>query len=355
MRKFSKTELTLVNEQLEQCNESLNTLKEAFIVTMEARYDLTRESINDICSLETVEGIDDVYVSLHVNFTVEQPDDINKREILEKVHAEYVESILPLENDVKSLEAEKNQLEKNYFEYLRSDEYIAKRKKRIEDIKKELESETDPDKIKKMNNLLNMYDAMDTLSFLFTRVNKNKDDELKNIIQAFFSQDKGSYIMRKFATKCKRVGINYNFYSNCLNLEDKFLPDEYLPFNNFFVFFVIRYIAFADVDKSENRAYISKIVMNLSFLFAHEFKSQDEENDFINLIKTFEDGIMSYKDEFIKNNITWRDHPVRIDRNKQIEAYKQQQVLKKCDKQAENFEVKQAEDTDSGITSPVTE
>ena len=116
------------------------------------------------------------------------------------------------------------------------------------------------------------------------------------------------------------------------------------------MFFVIRYIAFADVDKSENRAYISKIVMNLSFLFAHEFKSQDEENDFINLIKTFEDGIMSYKDEFIKNNITWRDHPVRIDRNKQIEAYKQQEV-----KQAENFEVKQAEDDNSGITSPVTE
>lgn len=343
-------DLRIVTEQLKDCESTIEMLKISFIDGMKTSYSLDDKTIENISKMtdEDIEAVTEDNVDGIVTFMEGYEEDVAecaeekglsiigyKLNVFKEICESY-KNIKDLEAEADKIREEKKQFENNYFEYIRSDEYIQRRKERIEKLKEKMEAEEDPIKKNHIKEALDMYNAMDSLSFLFTRIGACTDNskEIQSLMESFFSTDKGGYVMEKFMKKCRKTGISPKFYEACLNLEENFLPPEYLPFNNFFLFSVMRFVAYIDINNYRQKAYASKIISNLLLLFSHRFNKPEDEMDFINVVKRFEDYLMPYIDEFKERNITWKEHPVRIKRDEEVKKIREEMEKQKQEDEA---------------------
>lgn len=225
------------------------------------------------------------------------------------------------------LEKEANEITENYFNYINSAEYKEKKRQKLQELREQAESEED---IVKKNKILNMLTAMDeseTLHFLFARIEKLGDKEIKNIKDIFFDNTRSSLVIEKFNSRLPRYGYNPDVYKKFFNLEENFLPDEYNKFNNLFLFHIMRFISFTDTYDKTDTLFVSTILSRLYNLIYHRYENQEIEDEFISLIKKFADYFVPYSDEFVTKNITSPDHPHRIQRDKEYEEKRRVMII----------------------------
>ena len=194
------------------------------------------------------------------------------------------------------------------------------RLEKVESLEKQLDSETDPDKKAKIQKMLNTVRKTEDLSFLTERIVKIGDNEVRNIINTFFHQKRSSLIMDKFRIRIKRLGYDENTYKMFFNIEEMFLPEEYYPMNNMFLFMAMRFISYADTNNKDDALFCSSLLIKMYNLVYHRFSTPEEEAEFINQIKAVDDYFAPYKETLIEKNVTSPNHPARQEAHRENEA-----------------------------------
>lgn len=194
------------------------------------------------------------------------------------------------------------------------------RLEKVESLEKQLDSETDPDKKAKIQKMLNTVRKTEDLSFLTERIVKIGDNEVRNIINTFFHQKRSSLIMDKFRIRIKRLGYDENTYKMFFNIEEMFLPEEYYPMNNMFLFMAMRFISYADTNNKDDALFCSSLLIKMYNLVYHRFSTPEEEAGFIDQIKMVDDYFAPYKETLIEKNATSPNHPARQEAHRENEA-----------------------------------
>lgn len=194
------------------------------------------------------------------------------------------------------------------------------RLEKVESLQKQLDEETDPVKKIQIQKMLDTVRKTEDLSFLTDRIVKLGDNEVRNIINTFFNAKRSSLIMEKFRIRIKRLGYDENTYKMFFNIEEMFLPEEYYPMNNMFLFVAMRFISYADTNNKNDALFCSSLLIKMYNLVYHRFSTPEEEKEFINQIKAVDDYFAPYKETLIEKNVTSPNHPARQETHRENEA-----------------------------------
>lgn len=198
--------------------------------------------------------------------------------------------------------------------YFHSKEFKEKRMKTLSELQKSAEAEEDSAQKRNALKKLEMIRNSDTLNFLFSRFNEFKEKEIESIAYGFLNGKKFEYIWKKYETNAKRLNILPDTIKRFYNMEETFLHESYHPFNNLFLFIVIRFIAYMDAYNKRDVLYANSLIVKCDHLVYHRFDSTEEEEEFKYVMKTILNNFMTdhYIDLFTKENTTYPLHPVRI-------------------------------------------
>lgn len=322
-----KNEYEQICELIENLSDSITTLEDSTDFLIRDIYDLplsikdviaplSDEDINNL----TEENIDQYFMK--DGKLVNIKDNYDNSEFEGTLHEYKIHILLEIRKallDVKDsknkfieFEKQKAEIAKSYIEYLNSPEYLEKRKQQIEELKTKYENETDPYEKEKLKKALNVFNELESLSFLFKRFWANEEDEKRSLMMSFFDTNRGSYVIKRYSQKCKKLNIPENTYQQFLNLEEKYLDEEYHPYNNLFLFFVMRYIAYIDVYSQQEKMFAISLILNMHKLVYNEFSNDDAKQTFINIIKAVSDYFKDDKEYFINNNVTYSKHPKNV-------------------------------------------
>lgn len=192
----------------------------------------------------------------------------------------------------------------DYNSYLSSDEVKKREEEQLKELQEKAELEEDPIKKAAYKKKLDIIESSRTFDFIYERMESLQSKEIDNIITAFFDKRRSNYIIDRYSKRIKKLGLNSEIYKNLLDIESLFLGEEYYPFNNLFLFIMLRFIAYADVYSDKDSLYCQSILINVSKLKYHKFESDSDKQLMIALIRKVDDYFMDYKDIFIEKNIT---------------------------------------------------
>ena len=192
----------------------------------------------------------------------------------------------------------------DYNSYLSSDEMKKREEEQLKELQEKAELEEDPIKKAAYKKKLDIIESSRTFDFIYERMESLQSKEIDNIITAFFDKRRSNYIIDRYSKRIKKLGLNSEIYKNLLDIESLFLGEEYYPFNNLFLFIMLRFIAYADVYSDKDGLYCQSILVNVSKLKYHKFESDSDKQLMIALIRKVDDYFMDYKDIFIEKNIT---------------------------------------------------
>lgn len=210
---------------------------------------------------------------------------------------------------------DKNALMKEYVESILT-KSPERNSKRIEILKGNLEKAETEDEKKKIQNIINIFENLNNLGYIFKDINLYSEKELDIITSNFLDPKKAEYMVNKFITKCKQMKINSQFYQLFLNMEELFLEEEYHAFNNLFLFFVMRYIAYANPYDAVSKSYALTMIMSIQKLMTNKYKTTEDKDNFLLVVKKFLDYFKPYTDRYKKQNATYKEHPVRLAHDK---------------------------------------
>lgn len=229
---------------------------------------------------------------------------------LRGVALELESSELDRINLCKEISNSKSEQEK----YFHSKEYKEKRMEMLSKLTKDANAEEDsPEKTKALKKL-EMIKKSDTLDFLFDRFQRFQEKELENIATGFLNGPKFEYIWKKYANNVKHLNILPDTVKRFYNMEEMFLHESYHPFNNLFLFIVIRFIAYMNPYNKRDVLYANSLIVKCDHLVYHRFDSPEEEEEFKYVIKSVLNNFMTdhYIRLFEKMNTTSPTHPDRI-------------------------------------------
>ena len=89
------------------------------------------------------------------------------------------------------------------------------------------------------------------------------------------------------------------------------------------------------VDTAENAEQIRIIIRDLHKLFYNKFSSDAAREEFLNTVRGFLDKFIEagYTDKFVKENITWEEHPNRKKKDAEREKKAREQIYDQIIKQ----------------------
>jgi hypothetical protein len=235
------------------------------------------------------------------------------------------------EQEASKLKEQSQDILNDYFEYLSSPEVVAARKNRLEKMRELTESETDEVKKSNMTRMLNSMEQADNMEFIFNRFYNDALKESDSVIDAFFDEKRGSYVIDRYKKKITKFGFDLNLYKYFFNLEENFLDQKYHAFNNLFLFYYMRFIAYSDPYDKTDKLFVQSITSAIANMVYHKFNSKMEEQKFIHVIEKFENYFMDKYDYFMENNTTRPGHPVREQASAKYEADQKARLMAKMD------------------------
>lgn len=256
-------------------------------------------------------------------------DDINTMdEFRAAIFDDLIESAIEEKNQIENLKKIEDDFEAKkdaQIKYLNSAEYREKKEQSYRELEKKYNEETDPAVKKELKKTYDFLTSMRTFDYLFAVLAKDPSEFGKrNILDTFFDSTRSKYILKRYVTrfeqlrKRKKFNVDPNSILYFIHLECKLLDEKYHIMDGFFVFNVIKYIAYIDSDNDRDLMFVQNILLNLKKLFYHEFPSVEDEQKFVKVITDFEDMFLQYSDDFTENNGVYRDY-VAEERDKELE------------------------------------
>lgn len=254
------------------------------------------------------------------------------REVLMSLKDDFI-ALTESEKDVEDLKSQMNDVVKEYHNYMCSPEYEEKRKKNVETLEKRIQELKENGKSYDHHEVAQMSKKIETMkniidgSFILNRLRANGKSEVSLIVKSYFDNKKSSYIIDRFKDKIIKVGFNKDTYRFFFNIEEKYLPEEYHVYNNLFLFIVMRFIAYININSEDDRSYVRSIISSISKLIYEKYTEESKEQ-FINSIKECLDYFEDYRNKFNEDNILHPNHPKRIEREKAKETEERNIFLK---------------------------
>lgn len=320
---FVTTKLTEIQSKYPFCNPSICD----WIWTMD---DSVIESI-DLNTLDSI--LDKIGIEKRELNRIRQDNARMRMSLLEFTKFMFrdvkndLKEVLKQKHDLDDLKQQVMDAEQQVIDYTHSEEYLEAKKKRIENLEEAVEKEEDEKTKKELQEKLKIIKGLNYCEYLKDRVNTYGDKEISSLEKSFFSPNGGSLVMSKFKAACKKMGVNEEIYSRFFDLEETFLTEEYAPFNNFFLHICMRYVGYADLNNTIEKMYVDNLFNRLRMLILHSFESDDEEKQFIGVIKSVLDPFMKDVETFKEKNITYKSHPDRLAREEKTEKERKERFL----------------------------
>ena len=297
-------------------------------------YEMTLEEVNDFFAK---------YV--HKNYTSIKYDDVEEARIAMHEIKKLQYNLMDNENEYKKIQTESNEILNDYAEFLSSEKVIAARKARLERMRELAKNEPDETKRREMEKKIQYMEMTQSLDFIFTRLDTFGDKEKKSVISAFFDDKKGSYVINRYKDKIGKFGFDINLYKYFFNLEENFLSEEYYPFNNLFLFYYMRFVAYSDPYNEKDKLYVQAFTSAIANLIYHKFpknkkddnteKNPDESNvnaaeqRFIKILEKFASFFEDQREYFFENNTMRPGHPIREEMTARREMERKSSIIKK--------------------------
>lgn len=240
--------------------------------------------------------------------------------------------LLKFDIQLKELRDDSQKILNQYYDFMNSDEVKNARKERLEIMKKSIENETDPVKKAKLLKSISAIEASINMTFIFERIERLGEKELKSIMDTFFDGRRGEIIMEKYKSKVGKYKIDPYAYQHFFYIEEKYLPKEYHTFNNLFLFFFMRLVAYSDPYRDDDKLFVMSLAGNISSLIYNRFETEELKNNFIAVIMRFDSYFESWRDRFVKYNTTAPENPVRIENDRKKDGVRREKVLDKFKK-----------------------
>ena len=331
---MSSKDMMEISESIEEAKKQIEGISSITISLLEAKYECSEEDSvrffdkmrnlvmngrsNDYTSDEKNDFFRDDNGTDYTNEeALEHLDDINTMDeyraaIFDDLFESASEEKEQIEN-LESIEKDFNEKKDAQIKYLNSPEYKEKKEKSYRELEKRYNEETDPVAKAALKKSYDFLTSLRTFDYLFTRV-ANEPNEVKNIIDTFFDGTRGRYVMKKYFTKfeqlkkVKKLSIDPRSIFYFMHLECKLLPEKYHIMDGFFIFNVIKYIAYIDVYSDHDIMFVQNILLNLKKLFYHEFIDIEDEQKFVKIITDFEDKFDAYSEKFAAENESYREY-----------------------------------------------
>lgn len=321
-----KTMHNLMDGILSQYNVTDKILKYMVGLTPETIDTMTSVDIEDF--LERAENDRTAINQAYMDY----PD---KSETLVEFERNALKGIQELYANIKGAELEKMKLiseaskvQKNYLAYIDSDEYKDNKNMTIQKLK---DSVSSIDSLYLKNKYLKQLEALETsdsCKFILERfINGDPVKEVSSVENQFFNARLSNTCMERFSAKIAKTGLSGGIYRGLFNLEELFLPEKYHPYNNFFLFYVMRFVAHADMDDKIDVLRVEAIINKLNLLKNDKFQTEQDKEEFINLIKGMYMYVITEErtTRFKEKNTTYKNHPKRLTRhNALVEDFKKE-------------------------------
>ena len=305
--------LDLVSSSTEQMKTTVDIYKNS-IAKMGLHFEVVDELMN--FNKETIHNFDDsIYVNIWNKFS---NGEVQPSEDLDKFHQEIKDTICEVGDialdTLKDLYDQYNEIINDtkkalddYSEYISSPEFKKKEKEAMDNLKKKLDEATDESDKKKLQKRIDAINNAETLSFMLDRVNSIGQKEVDRITDLFFDSRLYNSILDRFINKTRKMGFKDGWYKKLVDIEITFLPDKYFPFNNLFMFHIIRTVIHCDLDNPVDSMYARSIISRVLRLIYNKYSDKDERDALINLIMEFEDKFMDKKELFGSRNTSIRN------------------------------------------------
>lgn len=320
---FVTTKLTEIQSKYPFCNPSICD----WIWTMD---DSVIESI-DLNTLDSI--LDKIGIEKRELNRIRQDNARMRMSLLEFTKFMFrdvkndLKEVLKQKHDLDDLKQQVMDAEQQLIDYTHSEEYLEVKRNRIASLEEAVEKEEDEKTKKELQEKLKIIKGLNYCEYLKDRVNAYGEKEISSLEKSFFSPNGGSLIMSKFKSACKKMGVNEEIYSRFFDLEETFLPEEYAPFNNFFLHICMRYVGYADLNNTIEKMYVDNLFNRLRMLILHSFESDNEEKQFIGVIRSVLDPFMKDVEVFKEKNTTYKSHPDRLAREERTEKERKERFL----------------------------
>lgn len=248
------------------------------------------------------------------------------RSILSQMKKE-VSSLEDSENDIKKLEDETSEVATEYMNFMCSPEFEERKYEQLTNLKSKLETIEDEVEYKKMEKMISSIEKVYDLSFLTARLKRDPMKEAMSIVNTFFDDKRSSYVLSRCKEKLSKIGFNENIYRFFFNIEENYLPEEYHVFNNLFLFCVLRFISYININSKTDCSFARAIISSMSKLIYEKFTDKKRE-EFILFIEDVLSYFNDYHDKFERDNLTQPNHPRRIEKDKEHEKEEREMMIK---------------------------
>ena len=337
---MASEETTMSNKNLknlmQEVREMYKTMVKETEYSLEFSYGLKRTFLEEsiIFTLEELKSYsDEQIVELYEKYYDPNATAVEKRTEVADMR-EDLEQAKRMSNSVFQTKQEYEDIEKTYSDML-DDQWTARNSKEnrehmLEDLKllkEKAENVEDEIEKKKILHKIEVMEASISLDFVLTRIRTVTKAEHDRVMEYFFHEKSGSYTMERCKTRIKKFGYEPDWYKFFFNLEEKFLPETYHPFNNLFLFGMMRFISYSDPYNKEDQVYVRALLNSLTGLIYHKFDSEVEER-IISVIQAYDDFYQDDRAYFEENNTTHPNHPVRIQYSQKNEADRKEALVK---------------------------
>lgn len=334
----AKSIKALVAEMVDKVNEMNTQTMTSLGLSKEFCDKITTLSDDEISSISLVEidqllngyGIDDIHIKDDFS---KMSSDIPTIEKWRKLLFNIKESF-SVEKDALLNTSEIDGYIKDIYEkqadYLESDEYKEAYDNSIKKLRALVDTEQDEVARKKHISRLNALENSKSLDFLKNRFEKYGEKEVKRLIEIFFDRTRSDLLLKRYEANVKKINISEKFHITFYNLEEIFLPEEFHILNNFFLFVVMGFVAYADMTNDTDRLYVTSIFHRLNLLVNGRMNST-EKRLLLKLMKDIDSYLLydeSIVAQFKEKNIMYKNHPYRIHMEDRIEKIREEKRLR---------------------------
>lgn len=319
------TLLSLIHSMEDQYNEFKKSM-EYFAeysdrVKKDILYDILPYSITDIKE-KPIEELDK-FVSKYKLVGYKEKSEKELRDLLLDIKNNSINLYNFYKESLKNYE-DSNDILRSFISTNNSVNKSKREKKIIESLEKSKETASEESK-KKIDKTIDTIHKSIDYSFIYTRLDEYGAKEVERLMDGFFSSGpKGGYIMNRFKKHIKYFGYDPNIFSRLFNLEETFLSEEYAPFNNLFLYVYITFVSYANRYDDKDKLFVSSITNAMADLIYHNYPDDESKNKFLDVIMNVDNRFLKYKDRFIKENWSYKNHEHR----KVLEEEKTNKLLK---------------------------
>ena len=227
--------------------------------------------------------------------------------------------LLKLEKDTLDIKNDASNIMNEYINYLSSQSLLKSREDKLKMFREANDLEVD-ENIRRINDKnINILENELSYKFLTERIDKMGYKEKLAAMDRFFDNEKGARVVNKFKASAKKFGYKPDIFTRFINIEESFLPEEYHPFNNFFLSLCMTYVGYASIDIPTDKLYVSTLISSLASLVYHTYKETEDEKKFLEIIKGILDKFMKDEehgaeiyDRFKLQNRSYKNHPDKM-------------------------------------------